>query len=103
MFAMTKMSERKLIMKLLYLLILSLTVFIMSCGEGDVTIDPSKYEAKIVIDGYLYPNQQVDRIKISRNLPIGTNISKSDLVSTPSLSNSSRSINRGLPAKVEKD
>jgi len=67
-------------MKKLKIILLTTTIFIMSCGEGDVTIDPSKYEVKIVIDGYLHPNQQVDRIKISRNLPIGTNISKSDLV-----------------------
>jgi len=66
-------------MKILTIVMLSLTIFLMACGEGEVTIDPSKYEVKIVIDGYLYPNQTVDRIKISRNLPIGTNISKSEL------------------------
>lgn len=66
-------------MKYLTISLLSFTLFLMACGEGQVTIDPSKYEAKIVIDGYLYPNKQVDRIKITRNLPIGTNISKSEL------------------------
>jgi len=66
-------------MKLLNIVVLGLSLIIVSCGEGDVSIDPSKYEAKIVIDGYLYPNQLIDRIKITRNLPIGTNISKSDL------------------------
>lgn len=69
-------------MKKLIIFLLGLALFLMACGEGEVTIDPSKYEAKIVIDGYLYPNQRVDRIKITRNLPIGTNISKSELVIT---------------------
>ena len=63
----------------LIIILIGLLFFLMACGEGQVTIDPSKYEAKIVIDGYLYPNQLVDRIKIMRNLPIGTNISKSEL------------------------
>ncbi len=66
-------------MKYFNIILMGLTLYLMSCGEGEVTIDQSKYEAKIVIDGYLYPNQQVDRIKITRNLPIGTNISRSEL------------------------
>ena len=66
-------------MKNLNIILLGLTLFLMACGEGEVTINQSKYEAKIVIDGYLYPNQHVDRIKITRNLPIGANISRSEL------------------------
>lgn len=66
-------------MKYLKIMLLSTFLFFISCGEGDVSIDPSKYEAKIVIEGYLYPGQQVDRIKISRNLPIGTNLSRAEL------------------------
>jgi Domain of unknown function (DUF4249) len=66
-------------MKKLNIIILGLTLLLMACGEGEVTIDQNKYEAKIVIDGYLYPNQQVDRIKITRNLPIGVNIARSEL------------------------
>lgn len=73
-------SKGNRIMKKINLILIGLSLMVISCGEGIVSIDPSKYEAKIVIDGYLYPNQQVDRIKITRNLPIGTNISKADLV-----------------------
>ena len=67
-------------MKFLNTILLGLSFFLISCGEGTVSIDQNNYEPKIVIDGYLYPDQQVDRIKILRNLPIGTNISKSGLV-----------------------
>jgi hypothetical protein len=66
-------------MKKLNIILLGLTIFIISCGEGEVTIDQSKYEPKIVIEGYLYPNELVNRIKISRNLPMNTNISRAEL------------------------
>ncbi len=66
-------------MKKLYIFLLGLSLILMACGEGEVTIDYSKYEPKIVIEGYLYPNQQVDRIKITRNLPLNTNIAKEEL------------------------
>ncbi len=66
-------------MKKLNLCLLGLSLILMACGEGEVNIDYSKYEPKIVIEGYLYPNKQVDRIKITRNLPLNTNIAKGEL------------------------
>jgi len=42
------------------------------CGEGSVDIGDNTYKPQIVIEGYLYPGQKVQDIKISRNLPITT-------------------------------
>jgi len=67
-------------MKLLNILLLGISLFLLACGEGTVSIDPSNYEPKIVIEGYLYPNQLVDKIRITRNLPIGENIARAQLV-----------------------
>jgi hypothetical protein len=55
------------------LIFLSL-IFIISCGEGIITVDESNYEQKIVVEGYLYPEKRVSRIRISRNLPINVNV-----------------------------
>ena len=60
-------------------IVLSL-IFLISCGEGIVTVDESNYEQKIVVEGYLYPEKKVTRIRISRNLPISVNIFRPDLI-----------------------
>jgi len=46
------------------------TVF--SCGEGVVEIGQNTYLPKIVIEGYLFPNQKVENIRITRNFPLNT-------------------------------
>jgi hypothetical protein len=61
------------------LFVLSL-FFIMACGEGIVTIDESNYEPKIVVEGYLYPDKPVSGIRITRNLPVNTNVFRNDLI-----------------------
>jgi len=53
--------------------------FIFSCGKTSVSIDERTYEPKIVIIGYLYPNQPITAIRISRNFPIGSVIDKADI------------------------
>jgi len=52
---------------------------IFSCGKTSVSIDERTYEPKIVIIGYLYPNQPITAIRISRNFPIGTVIDKTEI------------------------
>jgi len=52
---------------------------IFSCGKTSVSIDERTYEPKIVIIGYLYPNQPITAIRISRNFPIGTVIDKTQI------------------------
>jgi hypothetical protein len=63
----------------IFLLLLALG-FLFACGEGIVTVDESNYEAKIVIQGYLYPNKKVSGIRIMRNIPVKTDIFRNDLI-----------------------
>lgn len=63
--------------------ILVTSVFIsalFSCGEGTVEIGSNTYEPKIVIEGYLYPGQKIQNIKITRNVPLNTNVDPINLV-----------------------
>lgn len=63
--------------------ILAISVFIsslFSCGEGTVEIGSNTYEPKIVIEGYLYPGQKIQNIKITRNVPLNTNVDPINLV-----------------------
>lgn len=54
-------------------------VSLCACGKTSITIDKSTYEPKIVINGYLYPEKQVSKIRINRNFPIGTTIDKENI------------------------
>jgi hypothetical protein len=49
-------------------------LFIVACGEGVVEVDERNYEEKIVIEGYLYPTRPVKNIRITRNIPMNTNL-----------------------------
>ncbi len=62
------------------LLIVVIVIIICSCGEGSVEIGPNTYEPKIVIEGYLYPGQKVQKIKITRNIPLNTKVDPIALV-----------------------
>ncbi|MCX7797659.1 MAG: DUF4249 domain-containing protein [Melioribacter sp.] len=59
-------------MKKITILIIMIASIIISCGEGTVDIGESTYAPKIVIEGYLVPEQKVKGIKITRNFPINT-------------------------------
>lgn len=60
-------------------LILSALLF-SSCGEGNVDVTGAQYESKIVFDGYIYPGQKVENIKITRNFPLNRVIDPSQVV-----------------------
>ncbi|MCX6151764.1 MAG: DUF4249 family protein [Ignavibacteriales bacterium] len=57
------------------ILVMILTTFFFSaCGEGTVDLTQSKYEPKIVVEGYLYPGHQIGDIRISRNMPLNKQV-----------------------------
>lgn len=62
--------------KSLFFLLIGLVL--LSCGGGTVEIDQT-FEPKIVIQGFLFPQQQ-PQIKIMRNFPLGTAIDENDIV-----------------------
>jgi hypothetical protein len=49
-------------------------MLVLACGEGVVEVDEKNYEEKIVVEGYLYPNLPVKNIRITRNIPMNTNL-----------------------------
>lgn len=53
-------------------------LLLYSCGKSPIEIDERTYEPKIVINGFLYPNQPVRNIKIARNFPVGATINLSE-------------------------
>lgn len=55
-------------------------IIIISCGEGTVEIGRNTYEPKIVIEGYLYPGQKIQNIKVTRNIPLNTKAEPAALV-----------------------
>jgi len=57
-----------------YLVIASISFYIFSCGKTSVSVDERTYEPKIVFNAYIYPEQPVKDIKISRNFAIGQEI-----------------------------
>jgi hypothetical protein len=60
-------------------------LLIYSCGEGKVSIGPENYESKIVVDGFIYPEQPVQNIRITRNIPVATAVNRQSLVITDAL------------------
>jgi len=68
--------------KNIFLLIITLftSLALFSCGEGKVDITDAKYEPKLVISGYIFPGQNVERITIMRNVPLNANVNLSEIV-----------------------
>lgn len=67
-----------------------------SCGDPAVEIEEVNYEPKITVEGYLYPGETVNKIKLSRNFPLEIIIDSVDLILTPGKNSLSASIN-GVP------
>jgi hypothetical protein len=68
----------KIEMKILLIDIILILLFI-ACGKDSVSLNP-QYEPKIVINAFLYPEQPIDKIRISRNWPLNENIEYSKLI-----------------------
>ena len=73
------MEPSKIIQYVILALALSL---LFACGKTSVQIDESTYEPKIVINGYLYPEERPTRIFITRNFPVGATIDKEKIALT---------------------
>jgi hypothetical protein len=56
-----------------------ITFILYSCGDGVVDIGVPTYEPKIVIEGYIFPNRQVENIKIGRNFPLNIKVDTGSL------------------------
>lgn len=70
-------SKGNLTMKFKIIICLVLTiVYFLSCGEGVVTVDEKNYEPKIVVEGYLNPTHSVQVIRITRNIPMNTDLQR---------------------------
>jgi len=64
-------TKKKNKLKILLTALITVAIF-YSCGQDVVEIGQNTYKPKIVIEGYLYPGQQVQNIKITRNIPLNT-------------------------------
>lgn len=62
------------------IILVSIANLFNGCGDGVVDISQAKFEPKIVIRGYLYPEHTVDNIRITRNVPLNVSISDEDIV-----------------------
>ncbi|MFQ5637946.1 MAG: DUF4249 family protein [bacterium] len=56
------------------------SLFLTACGEGTVRFEEQSFQPKIVIQGWLFPNQPVNNIKISRNFPINSTIAANEII-----------------------
>ncbi len=77
-------------------MLLLVPVFFAACGDPDINVAESSYEAKIVVEAYLYAGQTVQNIRIGRNYGIGQVINFADMALTPSANGVVASIN-GVP------
>ncbi len=58
-----------------------LLIFInYSCGESVVEIGQNTYSPKIVIDGFIFPGNKVENIRITRNIPLNTKLEPEQVV-----------------------
>lgn len=57
-----------------HLLLVSILLMCLVCGEGTVEVDTSTYRPKIVVNGLLYTDETITDIKITRNYPLNTTI-----------------------------
>jgi len=76
-------------------IIIAITVFILlaSCGDPQVDITGVSYQQKIVVQGYVYPNEEIKHIRLTRNFPLEATINQEDLILTPSKNSVTISIN----------
>ncbi len=66
--------------KLLMVKLLFLSLIFSSCGKGTVEVTNESYEPRIVIEGYLFPHQKVERIWIMENFRLNRNLENTDIM-----------------------
>lgn len=83
-----------------YVIIVIITAGVYACGDPAVEIEEVVYEPKIVVEGYLYPGETVDKIKLSRNFPLETAIDSANIVLSPGRNSVYAAID-GTPLKYD--
>jgi hypothetical protein len=74
--------------------LIKLLVFILfACGDPEVSITNSNFEEKIVVEGYLYPGEPINNIKLTRNFALNQSVDPSQVILTPSQNSVSIRIN----------
>jgi hypothetical protein len=68
--------------KIIYLIIIAAAMLI-SCGDPVVDISGVTYQPKIVVHGYVYPDEDIKKIRIMRNFPLDRAINPRELILTP--------------------
>jgi len=68
--------------KLIYILIAA-TFFIISCGDPEIDISGVAYQPKIVVQGYVYPGEEIKQFRLLRNFPLDRTINFGEFVLTP--------------------
>lgn len=63
--------------------ILFLALLLTSCGDPVVDLNEITYQPKIVVNGFLYPNEPVRNIFLMRNFDLGINIDSSSFYISP--------------------
>lgn len=72
---------------------ITVAFLIASCGKPGVDLTNALYEPKIVVEAYLYPGETVSHIKLTRNVPIGSQADSMSLSLTPTENGVTVSIN----------
>ncbi len=57
-----------------------LVMLLVHCGETPINIDERTYVPKIVVEGYLFPDQPVKNIRITRNFPLNREIELAQII-----------------------
>ena len=68
--------------KITYILIAA-TIFIISCGDPEIDISGVAYQPKIVVQGYVYPGEEIKQFRLMRNFPLDSQINFAEFVLTP--------------------
>ena len=68
--------------KITYILIAA-TIFIISCGDPEIDISGVAYQPKIVVQGYVYPGEEIKQFRLMRNFPLDRAINFGEFVLTP--------------------
>jgi len=57
---------------LIYLLAFIVLTLVTSCGESSINLGPETFEQKIVIQGFIFPGNKVESIRLTKNFPLNT-------------------------------
>lgn len=66
-----------MLMKKIFIILFIISLF--SCGESVVELEET-FEPKLVIEAFIFPNQKISNIKVTRNFPLNTTPKPQDLI-----------------------